>query len=79
MAAFQCLGSFISTFADASVTGLYFNDEGVLTVGNAEDFKRYSTVFSHWVGDCCSFSLTIDLCFTENYRTNRKRHSQTKT
>ena len=40
MAAFQCLGSFISTFADPSVTGLYFDDEGVLTVGNPDDFKR---------------------------------------
>ena len=39
MAAFQCLGSFISTFADSSVTGLYFNEAGALAVGNAADFK----------------------------------------
>ena len=28
MAAFQALGSFIATFADASVTGLQMNEEG---------------------------------------------------
>lgn len=40
MAAFTALGQFISTFADPSVTGLYFDDEGTLTVGNPDDFKK---------------------------------------
>ncbi len=40
MAAFQALGGFISTFADPSVTGLYFNEEGVLVAGNPEDFPK---------------------------------------
>jgi hypothetical protein len=30
MAAFEVLGSFIATFADPSVTGLYLTDDGVL-------------------------------------------------
>lgn len=47
MAAFQCLGSFISTFADSSITGLYFNEQGMLTVGNPNDFKRYVCSTAH--------------------------------
>ena len=40
MAAFQALGGFISTFADPSMTGLYFNEEGLLVVGKAHDCRR---------------------------------------
>ena len=40
MAAFQALGAFISTFADPSVTGLYFSDEGILIATNPDDFKQ---------------------------------------
>ncbi|XP_021372324.1 serine/threonine-protein phosphatase 4 regulatory subunit 1-like isoform X2 [Mizuhopecten yessoensis] len=36
MAAFQQLGPFISTFADPGVTGLYFDDEGILCIKNPE-------------------------------------------
>ncbi|KAG1666500.1 Serine/threonine-protein phosphatase 4 regulatory subunit 1 [Nymphon striatum] len=30
MSAFQCLGPFISTFADPSITGLYYKDDGII-------------------------------------------------
>ena len=40
MSAFQALGGFISTFADPSNTGLYFNDEGDLMAGNPRDFAK---------------------------------------
>jgi hypothetical protein len=40
MAAFQALGGFISTFADPNVTGLFFNEEGVLMVGTPEEPKK---------------------------------------
>ena len=39
MAAFQALGAFISTFADPRVTGLYFNEEGVLIVGTPQEVE----------------------------------------
>ena len=32
MAAFQQLGPFISTFADPGLTGLYVNEDGILSV-----------------------------------------------
>ncbi|KAG0719281.1 Serine/threonine-protein phosphatase 4 regulatory subunit 1 [Chionoecetes opilio] len=37
VAAFQNLGPFISTFADPSVTGLHYNEEGVLVIGTPQD------------------------------------------
>lgn len=37
VAAFQNLGPFISTFADASVTGLHYNEDGVLVIGTPQD------------------------------------------
>ncbi len=40
MAAFQALGTFISTFADHRVTGLYFSEEGVLVASNPEDLCK---------------------------------------
>ncbi|XP_023933184.1 serine/threonine-protein phosphatase 4 regulatory subunit 1-like, partial [Lingula anatina] len=40
MAAFQALGPFISTFADPSITGLYFNEDGVLSVGQVAPQKN---------------------------------------
>jgi len=40
MAAFQALGGFIATFADSSMTGLYFNEEGLLVVSKAHDCRR---------------------------------------
>lgn len=40
MAAFQALGGFISTFADPRVTGLYFNEEGLLVAGKAQEFEQ---------------------------------------
>lgn len=41
MAAFQNLGPFISTFADASVTGLHYNEDGVLVIGTPQDPADY--------------------------------------
>lgn len=38
MSAFQALGGFISTFADPSVTGLYFSEDGTLVATNPEEF-----------------------------------------
>ncbi|ELT87826.1 hypothetical protein CAPTEDRAFT_156976 [Capitella teleta] len=38
MSAFQALGGFISTFADPSVTGLYFNEDGTLVSANPDEF-----------------------------------------
>ena len=52
MAAFQALGSFISTFADPSNTGLYFSEDGLLMVGNPEEFhisKRYIKLYGQLV------------------------------
>ncbi|KAG7166228.1 Serine/threonine-protein phosphatase 4 regulatory subunit 1-like, partial [Homarus americanus] len=42
VAAFQNLGPFISTFADASVTGLHYNEDGVLVIGTPQDPSIYS-------------------------------------
>ncbi|XP_042885517.1 serine/threonine-protein phosphatase 4 regulatory subunit 1-like isoform X2 [Penaeus japonicus] len=36
VAAFQNLGPFISTFADAAVTGLHYNEEGALVIGTPQ-------------------------------------------
>ncbi|XP_076055930.1 serine/threonine-protein phosphatase 4 regulatory subunit 1-like isoform X3 [Oratosquilla oratoria] len=36
VAAFQNLGPFISTFADPSVTGLHYNEEGILVIGTPQ-------------------------------------------
>ena len=47
MAAFQALGGFISTFADPNVTGLFFNEEGVLVAGTPDETKRsVKSIFS---------------------------------
>jgi hypothetical protein len=42
MSAFQALGGFISTFADPSNTGLYFNEDGTLIAANPEEFQSKS-------------------------------------
>ncbi|XP_068209835.1 serine/threonine-protein phosphatase 4 regulatory subunit 1-like [Palaemon carinicauda] len=41
VAAFQNLGPFISTFADASVTGLHYNEDGVLVIGTPQIPNSY--------------------------------------
>ncbi|XP_064122974.1 LOW QUALITY PROTEIN: serine/threonine-protein phosphatase 4 regulatory subunit 1-like [Macrobrachium nipponense] len=43
VAAFQNLGPFISTFADASVTGLHYNEDGVLVIGTPQIPSSYLT------------------------------------
>lgn len=40
MSAYQALGGFISTFADPGVTGLYFDEDGILVAGNPDDFPK---------------------------------------
>jgi len=40
MAAFEALGSFIATFADPKMTGLYLTADGVVTVGTANGLSR---------------------------------------
>ncbi|XP_071517128.1 serine/threonine-protein phosphatase 4 regulatory subunit 1-like isoform X2 [Panulirus ornatus] len=42
VSAFQNLGPFISTFADASVTGLHYNEDGVLVIGTPHDHTTQS-------------------------------------
>ena len=62
MAAFQALGGFISTFADPNVTGLFFNEEGVLMVGTPEEPKRYGDFFYFCfliINSLFSFSLSV--------------------
>jgi len=43
VAAFQNLGPFISTFADPSVTGLHYNEDGVLVIGIPADQQPIDT------------------------------------
>ena len=37
MSAFQALGPFISTFANPNMTGLYFDQDGILRVQESEN------------------------------------------
>ena len=41
MAAFQQLGPFISTFADADLTGMYVDEDGMLVFKPEEIQERY--------------------------------------
>lgn len=71
MAAFEVLGSFIATFADPSVTGLYLTDDGVLdfrpTNGLSEMYV--SPMFLQYKQKCrvisfssCRFDSSFDIC-----------------
>ncbi|CAL4058679.1 unnamed protein product, partial [Meganyctiphanes norvegica] len=83
VAAFQNLGPFISTFADPSVTGLHYNEDGVLVIGIPAD-QQLNTQKFHSSGrtvrvlkKLCPLIIVIiaTVYFHRNVRTQRYRFS----